>query len=235
MDRSIFRLADVMHYLNLSRSAIYDRQNPNSPRYDPTFPKKIFLGSGGAVGWQKEDIDAWLVTCKERGKLTQKNPAPSKLLTINMRTPSTRKQLTPECNQNSDKKTPSLSGMITKGLMQNENIIKYLKMNTWTPTMGALLISGIKAPIDCNEIPPDGKGLDNQTLTQSNERFQNAHRILHIWNYQNAPPLTISPIEFFIWCDEDSIETEWLRIFRELAGCPIKQSADLTASKLALL
>jgi prophage regulatory protein len=234
MDGSIFRLADVMHYLSLSRSAIYDRQNPDSPRYDSTFPKKIFLG-GGAVGWQKEDIDAWLVICKERGKVTPKKQDSSKLSTDNIRAPSTRKQLSPKTNPSQKTAPQNLAGLITKGLIQNENIITYLKMSVWTPTMGALLISGIKAPIDCTEIPLSGNGLDNQDVIQFDERFHNARQILRLWNHQNNPPLTISPIEFFIWCDEESIETEWLRLFRELAGCPTPGSADIAASKLALL
>ncbi len=227
MDGSIFRLADLMRYVNLSRSAIYDRQNPDSPRYDETFPKKIFLG-GGAVGWQKEDIDAWLVTCKERGKPTPKKSDSPKSL-------PTSKQATPASYRAPAKATQSLAGLITKGTLQNENIIKYLKMDTWTPTMGALLICGIKAPIDCNEFPLSGKGLDNQQLTQSDERFQNARRILSFWNDQNELPATMPPIQFLIMCDQDNIDTEWLRIFRELAGCPPQQSGDLTASKLALL
>lgn len=234
MDGSIFRLPDVIRYVNLSRSAIYDRQNPDSPRYDETFPKKIFLG-GGAVGWQKEDIDAWLMTCKERGKVTPKqpdspNPAPEK-----QRSHATRKQPTPASNPSPAKTTQNLAGLVTKGIKQNTSVAKYLNMETWTPTMAALLICGVKAPIDCNEIPVSGKGLDDQILTQCHERFQNARRILNDWSYQDDPPLAIHPIDFFIWCDEERIDTGWLRIFRELAGCPVQESADLTASRLALL
>lgn len=234
MDGSIFRLADVMRYVNLSRSAIYDRQNPDSPRYDETFPKKIFLG-GGAVGWQKEEIDAWLMTCKERGKVTPKqsdtsNPAPNK-----QRSHAPRKQPAPASIQNPAKPTQNLAELVTKGIKQNTIFAKYLNMETWTPTMAALLICGVKAPIGCNEIPVSGKGLDDQILTQCHDRFQNARRILHDWNAQDESPVVLYPIDFLIWCDEERIDTEWLRIFRELAGCPAHESADLTASRLALL
>lgn len=45
--------------LGLSRSTIYDKLNPKSPRYDETFPKPIRLG-GAAVGWLEHEVDDWL-------------------------------------------------------------------------------------------------------------------------------------------------------------------------------
>lgn len=54
----ILRLKQVMARTGLSRSTIYDRMSPNSPRHDPGFPKKVKLG--GAVGWEESAIDAWL-------------------------------------------------------------------------------------------------------------------------------------------------------------------------------
>jgi prophage regulatory protein len=59
---SIERRRDLEVRLGLSRSTIYDKINPRSPRYDATFPTPIKLG-GGAVGWLSEEVDAWL-TCR---------------------------------------------------------------------------------------------------------------------------------------------------------------------------
>ena len=56
---TILRLKQVMERTGLSRSTIYDRMSPNSPRHDPTFPTQISLG-GDAVGWVDTEIDAWL-------------------------------------------------------------------------------------------------------------------------------------------------------------------------------
>lgn len=56
---SIVRLASVIKLTGLSRSTIYDKQNPKSPRYDHTFPKKVSLGPR-AVGWYFSEIEAWL-------------------------------------------------------------------------------------------------------------------------------------------------------------------------------
>lgn len=46
--------------LGLSRSTIYDKINPGSPRYDAIFPKPIRLGNGSAVGWIENEVEIWL-------------------------------------------------------------------------------------------------------------------------------------------------------------------------------
>ncbi|MES2682688.1 MAG: AlpA family phage regulatory protein [Pseudomonadota bacterium] len=56
----ILRRSDLEARVRLSRSTIYDRINPSSPRYDVSFPKPIRLGGGAAVGWLSNEVDAWL-------------------------------------------------------------------------------------------------------------------------------------------------------------------------------
>jgi len=56
---SIERRRSLETRLGLSRSTIYDKINPKSPRYDSTFPKPIRLG-GCAVGWLTHEVDEWL-------------------------------------------------------------------------------------------------------------------------------------------------------------------------------
>lgn len=56
----ILRRSDLEARVRLSRSTIYDRINPASPRYDASFPKPIRLGDGAAVGWLAHEIEAWL-------------------------------------------------------------------------------------------------------------------------------------------------------------------------------
>ena len=58
----ILRLKEVMAKIGLSKSTIYDRLNPKSPRYDASFPKPIKLGSskGGSIGWLEADVDNWI-------------------------------------------------------------------------------------------------------------------------------------------------------------------------------
>lgn len=55
----ILRLHALMDLLGLSKSTIYDRMNPRSPRYDPTFPRCLKLGRS-AVGWQAAEVLDWI-------------------------------------------------------------------------------------------------------------------------------------------------------------------------------
>ena len=57
---SLIRLEAVKARTCLSRSTIYDKINPCSPRYDATFPKPIRLGNGSAIGWIEGEVESWL-------------------------------------------------------------------------------------------------------------------------------------------------------------------------------
>jgi prophage regulatory protein len=56
----ILRLSQVQERIGLSRSTIYDRMNPNSPRFDSTFPRPVKLGAS-AIGWFESGITEWLM------------------------------------------------------------------------------------------------------------------------------------------------------------------------------
>ncbi|SDH55884.1 AlpA family transcriptional regulator [Variovorax sp. OV700] len=55
----ILRRKQVETRTGLSRSTIYDKLDPNSPRHDPSFPKQIKLSSSSS-GWLESEIDDWL-------------------------------------------------------------------------------------------------------------------------------------------------------------------------------
>lgn len=57
----VLRMKDLIEKLGISRSSIYDMLNPDSPRYDPTFPRSIKLGAR-SVGWIEDNVDEWLQT-----------------------------------------------------------------------------------------------------------------------------------------------------------------------------
>tara|TARA_R110002167_G_scaffold215778_1_gene420639 strand:+ start:608 stop:853 length:246 start_codon:yes stop_codon:yes gene_type:complete len=59
LTNQIIRLKELLAITGLSRSTIYDKQNPESPRFDPTFPQRILLGAR-AVGWFKAEVETWL-------------------------------------------------------------------------------------------------------------------------------------------------------------------------------
>ncbi|MCF7539188.1 helix-turn-helix transcriptional regulator [Pseudomonas petrae] len=56
----ILRLRQVQDRIGLSRSTIYDRMNPSSPRFDSTFPRPVKLGAS-AIGWFDSAITEWLM------------------------------------------------------------------------------------------------------------------------------------------------------------------------------
>lgn len=59
----IVRVPHVLAKTGMSRSWLYSLLNPNSPYFDPTFPKKAVIGTGPrarTVGWRLHEIDAWI-------------------------------------------------------------------------------------------------------------------------------------------------------------------------------
>jgi len=64
MGGHVLRLKQVIKYLGIGRSTIYERMNPDSPRYDPSFPRPIRLSGGssqrGATGWRSQDLSRWI-------------------------------------------------------------------------------------------------------------------------------------------------------------------------------
>lgn len=67
---TILRRRDLEARLKISRSTIYDKINPDSPRYDADFPKPIRLGNGSAVGWVESEVESWL---RDRIETSRKN------------------------------------------------------------------------------------------------------------------------------------------------------------------
>lgn len=56
----VIKISDVVKIGGICRSAIYNKLNPRSPYYDPTFPLPIKLGAS-SVGWLKHEVEAWLM------------------------------------------------------------------------------------------------------------------------------------------------------------------------------
>lgn len=123
-------------------------------------------------------------------------------------------------------------------MVMNRNITEYSKFEIWTPAMGALLICGIKAPDHCSEIPHGGMGLDDSVLHASDRRFDNARLIFKelVYGIEENDPLLrgISPLEFFVWCDQENIRTDWLDLFVKIAGCADPTAIGLTPFNSAL-
>lgn len=255
----ILRLKDLIVHTGLSRSAIYDRMDKKSPRYAEDFPQSFAL-SGGAVGWFKNEVDAWLEACAANAKgetpFKKANPllTPSVLAAEAASIPGVRAEVPkriqkfsrqstsrPEktASQPPTKRTPAprnLGEAIVQGNRINARLLHFVRLKSWTPAMGALLISGIEPPLDCIDISVGGIGLDEKALHGSNARFQEARAILNSWQAEKgAQSLEIEPSDFLIWCVEKDINSDWIRLMLELTGCTDEDTVDLTASRFALL
>ena len=65
----ILRLPDLRQRIGLGSTAIYERLDPRSKYFDPTFPKPIPLGSTErvrATGWIESEVEGWLRKQVER-------------------------------------------------------------------------------------------------------------------------------------------------------------------------
>ncbi len=67
---SILRLSKLTTKIGLGKSAIYDRLDSNSPRYDSTFPKPVKLGAGKnpPIGFIEAEVDSWISSQIEKSR-----------------------------------------------------------------------------------------------------------------------------------------------------------------------
>ena len=251
----IIRLKEVMRLTGLSKSAIYDRMDEDSPRYAKDFPKCFSL-DGGAVGWFLSDLEKWqqgLAAKGRHGSPSKKAPAidhqaqahavsaepkgqqPQKAV----RRGSSASKANAPLPTHQDSKPRNLADAIVQGGQINDRLRYFLELKAWTPAMGALLISGIDASKGCDAIPDQGSGLDGKPLPPGDSRFAEAHRILREWrDWQEDvgdQSTEIEPVAFLNWCLTDELDTEWLRLCLRLIGFTDEKSVDLTGSRFALL
>ncbi|WP_336041450.1 helix-turn-helix transcriptional regulator [Acinetobacter dispersus] len=55
----IINIHQVVFFVGVSRSTIYEMMDENSPYYDPTFPKKVTI-SHKRIGWSAWEINQWI-------------------------------------------------------------------------------------------------------------------------------------------------------------------------------
>ena len=65
----IIRRKEVELRLSISRSTIYDRLDPRSPRHDPSFPRPISLGGASrCIGFVESEVDAYIAALIEQSR-----------------------------------------------------------------------------------------------------------------------------------------------------------------------
>lgn len=236
------RIEALISYIGLSRSAIYDRMDEKSPRYDPSFPKKFRLG-GKAVAWYQSEVDAWLAACASNPNgdtsIQANSPVPSPKSSVTQPSLESIQGLAPASKRLTPPSAPTsrnrdLAATIVAGAAINTRLLDYVKMKAWTPAMGALLISGIEPPLECKGIPIDGIGLDGEILNGNHQRFADAKRILEDWRYweEDTPQTEVEPHIFLDWCADEKFNSEWLRLFLDLIGHPDSDAPYLQAARL---
>ncbi|MCH7388242.1 AlpA family phage regulatory protein [Acinetobacter modestus] len=57
----IINIHQVVLFVGISRSTIYEMMDENSPYYDPTFPKKVTILQKRIV-WSAWEINQWIET-----------------------------------------------------------------------------------------------------------------------------------------------------------------------------
>jgi prophage regulatory protein len=62
----VIRLPEIKAQTGLSRSSIYNKLNPKSKHYDPSFPSPIKLGMR-SIGFYSHEVLAWIESRRVAG------------------------------------------------------------------------------------------------------------------------------------------------------------------------
>ncbi|WP_228933863.1 hypothetical protein [Paraburkholderia saeva] len=136
----------------------------------------------------------------------------------------------------------SPQGRIAAAMQLYAVLKECLARSTWTPVEGALIMSGILAPIGCEEMPESGVGLDGAPLINAGHaRFHCARRIMREWHewaseqegIGGTTPTKMTPHQFIDWFEREEIETEWLPLFIDvIVGKPASGQVDFIPSQV---
>lgn len=184
MDNKTVRFPEMIVLTGLSRTTINERMNEKSPRYAPDFPKSFNL-DGRAIGWDRNDVLAWLEKCKnapkkrtEKGRRKQQANNQTKTKKLNVAS-SRSNRFVPEL---STEEPTNLAEAVMQGSAIIAKIQRYLDMDGWTPAMGAMLLAGVEPPEKCIDMPDSGVGLDGKSYGPASENMVEAKRLLRLWN-----------------------------------------------------
>ncbi|WP_439890832.1 hypothetical protein ACS7SF_16970 [Ralstonia sp. 25C] len=92
---------------------------------------------------------------------------------------------------------------------------------TWTPAEGALIVSGLRPPSGCKELPRTARGLDDRPYEGDVvDRMIKAGDIMRTWEWHcegcvekgSTAPTRLEPCDFIQWCVDSDIDTEWMRL-----------------------
>lgn len=242
MSGRVVRLKEVEELTGLSRSAIYDRLNKKSRRYESSFPRQFSLG-GKAVGWLKHEIDTWVANCAAQqrgGRIPDAEAGGTSAKVISAPARQGRQPVYPpqkprQLAMAHASEPLTLADVIVEGQELIEVMRGYLALEEWTPAMGAMFAAGLSAAAGCAEIPNDGlKDFMGRSGQGIGIRYCDAKRILREYEFQDNAPRVVHPTEFLAWCVEEDVETVWTGLFNELLGAADPQDAAVTNARISM-
>jgi hypothetical protein len=112
----------------------------------------------------------------------------------------------------------------------------FLSMDSWTPAMGAMLVSGLAPTPGCLQVPPTASALQDLSRIAQPHLVADARSVMLLWedDWQDSiecglaatEPDTMAPIDFLSWCSKEYEQMPeirwplWLRYWLMLAGFP---------------
>jgi hypothetical protein len=127
----------------------------------------------------------------------------------------------------------------------NSHLDYFWSLPTWTPAMGALLVSGVSPLPDCSVIPKAGSDLSSPGTAARQSALLEAQGTMELWREyweietKNRPsveaPIKLEPLNFLNWCiDEfehsaDWLKPSWLRYWLAFTQIEIDDRAPLPA------
>jgi prophage regulatory protein len=71
----MLRMPQMKKKTGISRSGLYDRINPKSPRFDREFPLPVRLGNR-SIAWIEAEVDAWLIQRRDASRKAKNDTSP---------------------------------------------------------------------------------------------------------------------------------------------------------------
>ncbi|KAF0102471.1 MAG: prophage regulatory protein [bacterium] len=68
LKEALIRRQDVERMTGLGRTALWERLNPDSKYYDPTFPRPVSLGAGNNLRWVQSEVHGWVIRKIQAGR-----------------------------------------------------------------------------------------------------------------------------------------------------------------------
>jgi hypothetical protein len=98
-------------------------------------------------------------------------------------------------------------------------VARYLKLKVWSGLMACCLINGVLPVEGSLDAMDELTTFDGRKISIGSTLAHRVRRDLSEWRTSERNVGLIDPISFFAWCEEEDIDTNYVRLFREVAGC----------------